>query len=544
MKLTSIIRITASALLLVGCAWQKAPETAAAQFAPPTEMPAFVPELCQSGPLPVAATSVAMASLQLYDETRFPGIGAQDLWSRLRSSFSLQHYTDRRRVARELHWFASNPRYIRRVTHRGRRYLHYILEEVEERNMPGEIALLPVVESAFDPFAYSHGRAAGLWQFIPGTANRYGLKRDWWVDERRDVLASTRAALDYLEALARRFDGDWLLALAAYNSGEGTVWKARRRAKATSDFWELRLPPETSTYVPRLLALAALLSDPAAHGVDLEPLPDAPYFDVVDTGSQLDLKQAADLAQIDLEDLYWLNPGFNQFATHPDGPHRLLVPTSKSAEFSRALASLAPEERIAWRRYVVRTGDTLSEIAMRNHLATSTLRRANSLRGDFLRKGQALLIPTAMSAREDYVMSEAQRREQRIERLSRTHAGREIRYRVRNGDSLWNISRRYGVGVRALARWNSMAPTDTLAVGRELAIYLPPGVVVASQPGQRPVVRKVGYKVRRGDSLSRIAQRFRVSVAEIARWNSVNPAKYLQPGQMLTLFVNVTHMGE
>ncbi|MEE8041923.1 MAG: LysM peptidoglycan-binding domain-containing protein [Pseudomonadales bacterium] len=528
-----------------------------AQYVVP-ELPAFSPELCDSIDLPMLIPRVeAHGSIEVSTTTL---LEPQDLWSRLRGRFALDPSLERKRVVAELRWLTKNPAYMGRVIHRSRRYLHYILGEIEARDIPAEIALLPVVESAFDPFAYSHGRAAGLWQFIPGTANRYGLRRDWWVDERRDVIASTRAALDYLQALERRFKGDWLLALAAYNSGEGRVWKATLRAKTTpadggpadrgpadggpADFWSLGLPPETRTYVPRLLALAILVNDPAAYGLSLEPLADLPYFGIVDTGSQIDLKQAASLAAIELQELYWLNPGFNQFATHPDGPHRLLLPTASVAHFSSALANLPPEERIAWKRYVVKSRDTLSHIAMRHHVSTDTLRRVNALRGDFIRNGQALLIPTAMSSAGDYVMSESQRRERRIERLSRNHAGREIRYRARSGDSLWEIARRHGVGVRALARWNSMAPTDTLVVGRELAIYVPAEVAVTSLPGERPVVRKIGYRVRRGDSLSRIAHRFRVTVAEIVKWNSVNPGRYLQPGQLLTLFVNVTNMGD
>ncbi len=541
-----LTRIAALTLLVGGCAWQNLvpkPPVSAQYVAP--ELPAFSPELCDSIDLPTL-----IAHVEPHASLPAPALlEPRDLWSRLRDRFALDPSSERKRVKAELTWLVKNPAYVGRVIHRSRRYLHYILGELEARDIPTEIALLPIVESAFDPFAYSHGRAAGLWQFIPGTATRYGLRRDWWVDERRDVIASTRAALDYLEALKRRFKGDWLLALAAYNSGEGTVWKAMLRAKTPADggpadFWSLRLPLETRTYVPRLLALAILVNDPAAYGLSLEPLADLPYFGIVDTGSQIDLKRAASLAAIELEELYWLNPGFNQFATHPDGPHRLLLPTASVAHFSDALASLPPEERIAWKRYVVKSRDTLSHIAMRNHVSTSTLRRVNGLRGDFIRDGQALLIPRAMSSAKDYVMSESQRREQRIERLSRNHTGREIRYRARSGDSLWEIARRHGVGVRELARWNSMAPTDTLVVGRELAIYVPAEVAVTSLPGTRPVVRKIGYTVKRGDSLSRIAHRFRVTVAELVQWNSVDPSRYLQPGQRLTLFVNVTNMGD
>ncbi|MEE9255516.1 MAG: transglycosylase SLT domain-containing protein, partial [Pseudomonadales bacterium] len=372
------IGIAALALLMGGCTWRHiTPEAApSGQYIVPDELPAFSPELCDAIDMLVPRPGPRRTTQTPPEGIVAQPIEPEDLWTRLRGRFSLDHYPDRKRVATELRWLERNPAYVRRVVNRGRRYLYYIIGQLEARSMPGEIALLPVVESAFDPFAYSHGRAAGLWQFIPGTANRYGLRRDWWVDERRDIVASTRAALDYLEALSRRFNGDWMLALAAYNSGEGTIWKAQRRAENTrADFWSLRLPLETLTYVPRLLALAILVGDPAAHPVDLQAMADEPYFDIVDTGSQIDLQQAANLAGIDLEELYWLNPGFNRFATHPDGPHRLLLPTAATAQFTSALASLPPQERIAWKRYVVKSGDTLSHIAMRHHVSTTTLRR-------------------------------------------------------------------------------------------------------------------------------------------------------------------------
>lgn len=542
MGLTYRFKVAACTLLVGGCAWQHtAPETVTrAQNEQPARV-AFAPEPYDS--IGVVEPILKSGAPSLLGNYVHPVGEPEDLWAHLRSRFSLVHHAERQRVAVELEWLEKHPAYIERVVSRARRYLHYILGRVEARGIPGEIALLPVVESAFDPFAYSHGRAAGLWQFIPATATHYGLRRDWWIDERRDVIASTRAALDYLERLNGSFDGDWLLALAAYNSGEGTVWHARRNAKR-KDFWSLRLPPETRTYVPRLLALAILLEDPGAHGVKLKPLPDEPYFDIVDTGSQIDLQQAAHLAGVALQELYWLNPGFNQFATHPDGPYRLLLPAAAAPQFTHALARLPAAQRVAWKRYTVKSGDTLSYIAKRNHVSTSTLRRVNTLHGDFIRKGQALMIPTAMGAAETYVMSESQRHEQRLARLSRSHAGREVRYRTRSGDSLWEIARRYGVGVRELAHWNSMATTDVLGVGRELAIYVPPELALTTVPAKRPVVRKIGYTVRRGDSLSKIANRFRVSISEIVRWNAVNPGKYLQPGQMLTLFVNVTKMAD
>ncbi|MDZ7825721.1 MAG: transglycosylase SLT domain-containing protein [Gammaproteobacteria bacterium] len=282
----------------------------------------------------------------------------------------------------QLRWYASHQAYLDRVVERGRPYLHHIVAEIERRGLPMELALLPIVESAFDPFAYSHGRAAGLWQFIPGTGRMYALDQDWWHDERRDVLESTRAALDHLEDLHRTFDGDWLLALAAYNSGSGNVRRALRRNRAAdrpTDFFALDLPRETEAYVPKLMAIATLVADPQAHGTTLPAVADKPGFRVVETGGQVDLARAAELAGISGRELYRLNPALNRWATHPEGPHRLLVPPENASALAAGLATLAPEDRITWKRHRIRPGETLSTIAVAHHTSIDTLRRANRI---------------------------------------------------------------------------------------------------------------------------------------------------------------------
>ncbi len=252
-----------------------------------------------------------------------------DLWQRIRDGYGIPESKPLHTATqKQLNWFIKHPDYIDRVVERARPYLHYIVDQLEQRNMPMEIALLPVVESGFQPFAYSHGRAAGIWQFIPGTGRLYGLKQNWWYDGRRDVIASTGAALDYLEKLYGDF-GDWQLALAAYNSGEGTVGRAIKRNKKAgkaTDFWSLDLPRETSAYVPKLIAVAELVKRPAHYNITLSPIDDSPFLAVVDVGSQIDLALAAQLAEISTDEMYQLNPGFNQWATTPDGPHRLVVP--------------------------------------------------------------------------------------------------------------------------------------------------------------------------------------------------------------------------
>lgn len=466
-----------------------------------------------------------------------------DLWNRLRAGFALDHSVDDPRVAAQLNWYRKHPSYINRVVDRGSRYLHYIISEAEKRGLPTELALLPIVESAFDPFAYSHGRAAGLWQFIPSTGKHFGLTQSWWHDDRRDVIAATDAALTYLDSLAKRFDGDYTLALAAYNSGGGTVSIAMRRNRnrnKPTDYWSLDLPKETTHYVPKLIALAKIFDQPEAYGIVLPPLDDEPYFEVVDTGSQLDLAQAAELAGVDIDEIYLLNPSYNRWATNPDGPHRLLVPVTHAKPFQTALAGIDPSKRVSWRNYKVQSGDSLIRIAKKFSTTPSVIKEVNNMNGDMIRIGQQLLIPSASKDSSTYALSASQRLAKTQSR-SRGGKGQRVDYKVRSGDTFWDIAREHGVSVREVAAWNGMAPGDPLMPGRKLVIWsktAQPSVAASSNRG-KAMVRKVGYQVRKGDSLAAIASRFSVNVRDIASWNDLNIARYLQPGQSLVLYVDI-----
>lgn len=321
---------------------------------------------------------------------------SNDLWDRIRAGFAMEKL-DGPRVERRERWFVDNPEYMARMLGRAKLYLYYIVEEVDKRGIPLEIALLPAIESAFKPHAYSRARASGLWQFIPATGKHYGLKINWWYDGRRDIKASTGAALDYLEKLYSDFDGDWHLALAAYNAGENRVARAIRynqrkgRLAQYSDLTTLRW--ETRNYVPKLMAMVNIVSDPMRYGVNLEPIPNRPYFTKVDTGSQIDLAVVAGLADMNIDDIARMNPGFNRWATDPDGPHQLLVPIDKKEALMDGLDKLSDKDRIQWRRHTVRRGETLSEIGRRYGVSVNALRRTNRLRSTLIRAGQHLLIP-------------------------------------------------------------------------------------------------------------------------------------------------------
>ena len=446
----------------------------------------------------------------------------------LRAHFVLDHAVERRRVRAEIDWVRRHPEFLNRVTPRAERHLPGICDEVLARGMPGELCLLPIIESALNASARSRSGAVGYWQFIRGTAKRYGLKMDWWVDERRDPVASTDAALRYLADLHALFD-DWLLALAAYNCGERAVARALKAAPAGATFFDLRLPRETRAYVPRLLAFAAIFADPDAHDIALpgrlgrnEALPRT-YVPVALAG-QIDLSRAAQATGLTVEELYRLNPALNQWATHPDGPHRLLVPAGRSATLARALADVPREDGVGWVYHRIAANETLGHIALRYRTDVAALMATNELASTLIRAGDSLLVPRpggggGPSARGG------------------PKAGNT--YVVQAGDSLWEISRRTGVPLQRLLRDNDMQPEQTLSIGRRLSLASgsqgggSATAALASREGASGGT--VRYRVRSGDSLDRIARQFRVSVQDIVAWNALDPDAYIFPDQELVL---------
>ena len=459
-----------------------------------------------------------------------------DVFDRIRAGFKLTDI-DSRQIDVQLAFFANNPQYLERVFGRAVPYLHHIVQEIEKRGMPLELALLPVVESAFEPYARSWATANGLWQFMPGTGERFGLKQDWWYDGRRDVMASTRAALDYLQYMHDEFFDDWLLAIAAYNCGEFRVQRevnANRAAGKGVDFFSLRLPAETRSYVPKLLAMRRLVANPEDYGIAFSPIPNEPYFTRVETGGQLDLTLAAELAGITLDEVYELNPGFHRWATDPAGPHFLLLPRDTADAFRKNLELLSLDERVRVSLHTVKKGESVASIAKKYKTQAVVVRDMNTLDANApLVLGSELRVPTAVVNLPAKVMLAAAR----VDGSGGRSGRRPGVHVVRSGDSLWRIAKRNRMDVATLARLNGMGPGDTLRAGQKLVLN-----TRAPASGNRSSVstgssRPVSYKVRSGDTLSRIAKVFGVTVSDLVNWNGISKHSMLRPGQKLTVNV-------
>lgn len=463
------------------------------------------------------------------------------IWPRVRNGFQLPLDIDtkNKNLKQELNWFSKNPKYIQRVLERAEPFLYYILDEAEKRNLPTELVLLPIVESAFRPFAYSHGRAAGLWQFIPATGRAYGLKQNWWYDGRRDIHASTKAALKYLARLNRVFDGNWLLALAAYNSGEGTVKKAIRKNKKLNrptDFWSLTLPKETRDYVPKLLALKEIISSPDNYSIDLHFIEDTPGFTPVKTQAQIDLALAAELADINLETLYRFNPGFNRWATDPDGPHQLLLPIASATLFETNYAELPADKHVQWERHKIKSGESLGVIAAKYHTSVAHLKKVNKINSNSIRAGKYLIIPVSSKGKDSYSLTSSERLKS-IQNKKRSNKTR-ITHTVQSGESFWTIAKKYRVDMHSLAKWNGLAIKDALRKGQKLVVWPSKKSNITAKKTSNTTT-SINYTVRNGDSLSRIASKYNIDVQDIHRWNTIK-GKYLKPGQNLKLYIDVT----
>lgn len=449
----------------------------------------------------------------------------KDIWERVRDGYQLQDsITLNPRVERQRLWFVSNPSFVEKAGERSSPYIHFIVERLEKHNMPMELALLPMIESSYNPLAYSPAHAVGLWQFIPSTGRNFNLRQTNWYDGRRDVMASTDAAISYLTRLREMFNGDWLLALAAYNAGEGRVSRAIERNEKLglpTDYWNLSLPTETQNYVPKLLALSQVIMTPQAYGVSLAPIANEPYFEKVEFKQRMDLARVAALADLDEDELYLLNPAFKQRMTL-DGPQHLLVPTDKADLLTANLALMKPQQQIDWQQYRVRAGDSLHSIANRHQLTVNTLKDINKLSSNSLRIGQVLNIPAQAGLADAAPVFQ---RASEPPQASRT-------YRVKSGDNLWQIAKDHKVAVNDLKQWNKLSGNN-LRVGQVLTMRA--GQASSGGSGGAPKQGATSYTVKPGDSLYLIAKRLKVPMKTLQSWNP-KAGKSLKPGQTLTLY--------
>lgn len=441
-----------------------------------------------------------------------------DAWQRLRQSLEITPDNLPYSANKQLQRYLKNPHNLNLLFEHSAPYLFHVTEQLENANLPLELALLPIVESNYDPLAYSPSHAVGLWQFIAATATSLGLERSRWYEGRRDVVQSTAAAATYLAYLKKQFNGNWLHALAAYNSGEGVVRKAirkNRRLGKSTEFWSLRLPRETKNYVPQLMALAYIVKNAEKLEVKLPEIANEAYFSVVELPAQIELDKVIEVTGVDDAIFTKLNSAYKRSVTPPEPGYHILLPIDKSQLLSDFLATSDPSTWAEYREYIVKSGDTLSHIAKRYQQTTAQIKITNRLRHDFLRVGQVLRIPPMG---EVAVLTEYKTPPTRT-------------YIVSAGDTLSEIAAKHKVSISSLKRANNLT-SHLIKVGQELVIKAP-----ASGPKTTPV-RKLNYQVRSGDSLYLIAKRFDLKITDITSWNKLDKNKYLQPGQRLTLYIN------
>lgn len=425
-----------------------------------------------------------------------------DLWIRVRNGYQLPAQYGHPGIKKWVRFYLEHDKHLSASLRRAQPYLWHIVEALNKRDLPLELALLPIVESGYDTGALSYAGAGGLWQFMPPTANDMGLRQGWWFDGRFDVMASTRAALDYLAWLHDYFDGNWLLAIAAYNGGPGRVEDALARARARglpASFWHLDLPAQTTAYVPKLLALRRLLAEPKQYNLSWPYLTNMPKTTLVKLPAQIEVDIAADMLDMTERRLRTLNPGIKHSATAPGHADAdLLVPISKAKSFRLALAQTDPDQLVTRNWYRVRRGDTLTGIAQAHSLSVAALRRANGISGSRIIVGQRLAIPRPGAPVEVPTQP----------------------YVVQPGDSLWQIAHRHGITVAALRRVNQLS-SDLLSPGQTLELPTTAGPAT--------------HRVASGDTLWAIAQRYNVRIADLRRWNRLSDHAVLHPGQVLAV---------
>ena len=420
-----------------------------------------------------------------------------DLWERIRQGYAMPDL-DSPLVHDRENWYAARPDYIFRMTERSRKYLFHIVEELERRNMPTELALLPFVESAFNPQAVSSAKAAGMWQFMPATGKTFELKQNVFRDDRRDVLASTRAALDYLQKLYGMF-GDWHLALAAYNWGEGSVGRAiakNERLMLGTGYTDLTMPMETQFYVPKLQAIKNIVARPQEFGSQLPKIGNHPYFQTVSIRRDIDVAMAAKLAEVPLDDFKALNPSLNKPVILAAGTPQILLPWDSADVFMQNLDRFAGSRLATWTVWVAPGTLRVADAAKQVGMTEAQLREINNIpRGMLIKPGSTLLVPRPAHAQVDVSSAVADKGE-----VSFAPEMVQVRKLVKaaKGDSVASIARRYAIPPAQVAQWNKVAVTANFKAGQSVLVYLPVNATnVATGPARarlkssnRPAAKK------------------------------------------------------
>jgi membrane-bound lytic murein transglycosylase D len=451
---------------------------------------------------------------------------AEDIWQVLRQEFSLEHYEQDPRVQEQITWFMTHQDFLLSSSNRAAPYLYYILQQVHKKHLPAEVVLLPIFESAYNPFAYSSAGAAGIWQMMPSTASGYGVKQNWWYDGRRDVITSTKAALTHLSYLGNFFDSNWLLAFAAYDTGEGNVMSAINkniRDGSNTDYWSLPLARETKIYVPRLLALAAIIAHPEKYPVFFPPVRNAPYLAQIDIGSQINLQQAAGFAGLSLKKLMQLNPGYNRAITDPHGPNKLVLPIENVAQFTDSLAQTSLYQLpIQWEHYKTRSGDSLVALAKRYNTSPAILRKMNQLSSNHLSSGTNLVIPKAPRGSV----------QQQV-----TDDDQEMLAENTPPPSVARAMKRALPPAREFVEDTASVKPVPVELASDAPPQVPPEAPAAPASGGSYFIQPGDtiYMTRNGDTLARVAGHFHISPADLLAANPLANSRDLKADERLVI---------
>jgi len=472
----------------------------------------------------------------------------EDLWQRIKNGYAMPELNSQYTTNHET-WYASRPDYMKRMVERSQKYLFHIVQEVEKRGMPTEIALLPMVESAFNPQAYSRSRASGIWQFMPATGKYFGLNQTWWSDNRKDVTAATDAALTYLQKLHTMF-GTWDLALAAYNAGEGTVQRAierNRRKGLPIDYKNLPLSSETRNYVPKLQAIKNIMANPEQFGLSIQTIPNAPYFTKVTAPQQIDAHLAAQLAEISFDEFSALNPEYNRPVIKASGNvHEILLPISAAETFNSNLANY-DKPLVSWQTYHAKRGEHMESIARKFGIGLAQLRDVNDLpTRKNIGKSSPLLVPANKNDSEQIEIATDENTTNVSEsadefsdvsysdELEPTQVAR-IRHTVKRNENLQQIAKRYGTSSKRLMALNHLK-SNRIMTGQKLLVTTgSKRSATNAKPDERTASKnKTHYVVKRGDTLGGIARKFDVAMADLKRWNNIS-GSHIMPGHKLTV---------